>query len=79
MIRLVVAAVALVGSVLSWLAASSVEQVAPIMDGQPAMTTVVYYPPLVVLALALATAAGVLVVLAVTRRQATRRKAPVLS
>lgn len=71
-VQLVVAVLALVGSVWSWLAAGSQEQVPPITDGQPAMTSVVYYPPLVVLALFLLTVAGVLAVLGVARLRRSR-------
>ncbi len=66
-IELVLAVAALVGCVLSWLASSEVAQVAPILDGESATTSVVYYPPLVVLALVLATVAGVLAVLGIAR------------
>jgi NO-binding membrane sensor protein with MHYT domain len=41
--------------------------VAPVLDGQPPTTSVVYSPPTVVLSLLLATLAGVLAVLAVAR------------
>ena len=64
-----------VGAVLSWLAASTTVAVAPVLDGEPETTSVVYDAPLVVLALLLATVAGVLIVLAVTqRRRATHAK-----
>lgn len=67
LVQLVLAAAALAGAVASWLAAGSPEQVPPIMDGQPTLSTTVYYAPLVVLALALLTAAGVLAVLGIAR------------
>lgn len=73
MVQLVVAAVALVAAVASWRAAGSPEQVPPIMDGQPTLSTTVYYPPLLVLALALLTAAGVLAVLGIARWRRSRR------
>jgi hypothetical protein len=72
-IQLAAAGGALVCAVLSWLAAGSAEQVPPILDGQPSLTAMVYYPPLVVLALALLTVAGVLAVLGLTRLRASRR------
>lgn len=62
-VQLLAAALASVGAVLSWLAAGSHEQVPPVLEGQPTMTTVVYYPPLIVLALLLLTVSGVLAVL----------------
>lgn len=73
LVQLVVAAVALVGAVVSWLAAGSPEQVPPIMDGQPTLSTTVYDAPLIVLALALLTAAGVLAVLGIARWRRGRR------
>ena len=72
LIQLVVAGLALVGAIASWLAAGSTEKVPPILEGQPEMTTVVYYPPLVLLALAQLTAAGVLAVLGVAKLRASR-------
>ncbi|WP_442928767.1 hypothetical protein [Mycobacterium sp. Root265] len=73
LVQLVLAAAALAGAVASWLAAGSPEQVPPIMDGQPTLSTTVYYAPLVVLALALLTAAGVLAVLGFAGVRRARR------
>jgi len=64
-IELVAAAIAAVGCVLSWLAASSTVVVAPVLDGEPQTTSVVYSAPLLVLSLLLATVAGVLTVLGI--------------
>ena len=64
-IELVVAAIAAIGCVLSWLAASSTVVVAPVLDGEPQTTSVVYSAPLLVLSLLLATVAGVLAVLGI--------------
>jgi hypothetical protein len=66
-VELVLAAAAFAGCVLAWLHARSTVVVAPIAEGEPSTTSVAYYAPLLVLALALATIAGVLVVLAVAR------------
>ncbi len=66
-VELFVAGCAAVGSVLSWLAASSQVVIAPVLDGEPSTTSLVYYPPLLTLSLLLMTAAGVLVVLGVSR------------
>jgi hypothetical protein len=66
-IELVVAVIAAVGCVLSWLAASSTVTVAPVLAGEPQTTSVVYSPPLLVLSLFLATVAGVLVVVGIAR------------
>jgi hypothetical protein len=73
LVQLVLAAAALAGAVVSWLAAGSPEQVPPIMDGQPTLSTTVYYAPLLVLALGLLTAAGVLGVLGFARLRGSRR------
>jgi hypothetical protein len=66
-IELLLAAVAAIGCVLSWIRARAMVQVEPIANGEPATTSVTYYAPLLVLALVLATAAGVLVVVGVAR------------
>jgi hypothetical protein len=71
-IELVLAVVAAVGCVLSWLAARSTVEVAPVLDGQPMTTSVVYSPPLLMASLFLATAAGVLSVLGVARWRRTK-------
>jgi hypothetical protein len=66
-IELLLAAVAAAGCVVSWLRASSMVQVEPIASGEPATTSVTYFAPMLVLALVLATVAGVLVVVGVAR------------
>jgi hypothetical protein len=66
-IELLAALVAAVGCVLSWLAAGSTVVVAPVLEGEPQTTSVVYSPPLLVLSLLLVTAAGVLAVLGACR------------
>ncbi|MCV7298449.1 hypothetical protein H7J93_02215 [Mycobacterium barrassiae] len=66
-VELVLALVAAVGSVLSWIASMSTVQVPPIIEGEPLTTSLVYSPPLLTLSLLLATVAGVLAVLGVTR------------
>ena len=63
--QLVAAVLAAAGCVWSWLAAQSVAEVAPIAEGQPATTSVLYDAPLLSLSLLLAAVAGVLAVLAV--------------
>ena len=52
---------------LSWLAASSTVVVAPMLEGEPQTTSLVYSPPLLALSLLLATVAGVLAVVGVAR------------
>jgi hypothetical protein len=64
---LMLALVAAAGCVLSWLAASTTVVVAPVLDGEPLTSSVVYSPPLLVLSLFLATVAGVLVVVGIAR------------
>ncbi|MCV7151471.1 hypothetical protein [Mycolicibacterium pyrenivorans] len=66
-VELLLAACAAVGCVLCWLAARSEVVVAPVIEGEPATTSLEYYPPLLTLSLLLATVAGVLVVLGASR------------
>jgi len=66
-LELLVAIAAAAGCVLSWLAAQSTVAVAPVIEGEPMTTSVIYSPPLLVLSLILATVAGVLAVLGVAR------------
>ena len=66
-IELALAVVVAVGCVLSWLGAQESVVVAPVLDGEPQTTSVIYSPPLLVLSLLLATVAGVLAVVAVAR------------
>jgi len=64
---LVVAVLTAVGSVVSWLAASSVADVAPVIPGEPVKTSVLYDPSLITLSLLLAALAGVLAVVGTAR------------
>ncbi|KRE27847.1 hypothetical protein ASG82_15965 [Mycobacterium sp. Soil538] len=66
-IELALAVLAAVGCVLSWLSASRQVVVAPLLDGQPSTMSVVYDTPMLTLSLLLATVAGVLAVLGITR------------
>jgi hypothetical protein len=66
-VELLLALVAAAGCVLSWLAARSTVVVAPVLEGEPMTTSVVYSAPLLLLSLTLAAAAGVLIVLGVAR------------
>lgn len=65
--ELVLAAAAAVGCVLSWAAAGRPATAAPVIPGEPETVVTVYSAPLLVLALLLATVAGVLLVLGVAR------------
>lgn len=64
-IQLVLAALATVGAVAGWWQVRTVVDVAPVAAGQPATTSIVYYPPMMFLTLVLATAAGIFAVLGV--------------
>lgn len=66
-IRLVAAVVAAAGAVACWFGAQTIVTVAPILPGQPETTSVAYSPPMLVLMLLLATAAGVLAVDGIAR------------
>ncbi|MCT7658520.1 hypothetical protein [Mycobacterium deserti] len=72
-LELVSALAAAVGCVLVWVGAKSTVVVAPVLEGEPMTTSVVYSAPMLGLSLLLATVAGVLAVLAVAR---TRRSSP---
>ncbi len=61
--QLVLAAAAAAGALLCWLQVTSLVDVPPVTEGQPATTSVVYDPPLMALSWLLATIAGVLAVL----------------
>ncbi|MGE2832852.1 hypothetical protein [Mycobacterium sp. SMC-4] len=62
-VELVLAVLAAVGAVISWVSASSQVAVAPILEGEPATVSQVYSAPLLTLSLLLAAIAGVLAVL----------------
>ena len=66
LLELVLAAAAVLGAALCWVQAKTMVDVAPVTDGQAATVGVVYDPPMMVLTLVLATAAGVLAVLGVS-------------
>ena len=67
LLELVLAAAAAVGCVASWVTARSPATAAPITPGEPETVVTVYSAPLLVLALLLATIAGVLLVVGVAR------------
>jgi hypothetical protein len=64
---LLLAGCAVAGAVWSALKVRTVVDVAPIVDGQPATTSLAYDPPMLVLTLLLTTVAAVLVIVAVAR------------
>ena len=65
------ACVAVLGCAFAWSGVRSTVAVAPVVDGQPVTMSVAYDPPLLVLTLLLATAAGVLAVVGGTRLRRT--------
>lgn len=73
-VQLVLAVAAAVAAVLCWLQIKSFVDVPPVTEGQPATVSVVYDPPLMFLAWALATVAGVLAVLGVAGLRRRRRR-----
>lgn len=72
-IELALACAAALGCAASWLGVRSAVAVAPVTDGQPVTTSVVYDPQLMLLTLLLATAAGMLAVVGVARLGRARR------
>jgi len=74
-IELAFALVALAGAAVCWAHARHTVTVAPVADGQPVTTSLVYHPRLLLATLVLITIAGVLEVLGVARlwRQANAR------
>lgn len=74
-IELAAAVAAAIGCVVSWLAARSPMPVPPILPGEPWTTQSVYSAPLIGLSLLLATVAGVLTVLAISRLRSGRSSA----
>lgn len=76
-VQLVLAVAAAAGSALCWSHVRSWVDVAPVTEGQPGTVSVVYNPPLMMLAWLLATTAGVLVVLGVVGlRRVTAGRVP---
>ncbi len=66
-VELALACAALVGGGVTWVHARHTVSVAPIADGQPITTSLVYNPQLLLLTLVLVTIAGVLVVVGIAR------------
>ena len=62
-VQLVMGVVAIAAAVLGWLQVTSLVDVPPVTEGQPATVSVVYDPPLMMLSWLLATVGGVLAVL----------------
>ncbi|WP_144209691.1 hypothetical protein [Mycobacterium tilburgii] len=75
-VELGLACLALVGVGASWLHARHAVAVAPVVDGQPSTTALVYYPQLLLLAMLLAMTAGILAVLGTARLRRDRTAKP---
>ena len=71
-VELALAVAAVVGCVACWLAARSTEMAPPVAANEPSQVSLVYDPPLIALALVLATVAGVLAVLGIGRLRSGR-------
>ncbi len=72
LLELALACAALVGAGVSWSRSHHLVSVAPIADGQPFTTSLVYDPQLLLLTLVLLTAAGVLAVVGTVRLRRAR-------
>jgi NO-binding membrane sensor protein with MHYT domain len=73
-LELILAGAAVVGCAISWSGVRSTVAVAPVADGEPVTTSVVYDPSLLLVTLLLAAAAGMLAVIGAARlRRASRR------
>ena len=72
-IELALACAAVIGCAISWSEVCSTVAVAPVAHGQPVTMSVVYDPPLLLLTLMLAAAAGMLTVVGVARLRRVSR------
>jgi NO-binding membrane sensor protein with MHYT domain len=72
LVELGLALAALVGAGVSWLHARHTVGIAPIADGQPPTTALVYDPPQLLLTMLLLTVAGVFAVVGVARLRRSR-------
>jgi hypothetical protein len=75
LIELTLACAALAGALLSWARSHHTVVVAPIADGQPPTTSLIYDPQLLLLAVILLTSAGVLAVAGIARLRRGRSEA----
>ena len=73
LVELSIAGAAFVGGGVSWSRSHHTVAVAPIADGQPFTTSMVYDPQLLLLTLLLLTSAGVLAVAGTARQRRARR------
>lgn len=77
-VELTLAGAAVVGCAVSWLHVRYLVLVAPVLDGEPATTSVAHHPRTLLLALLLATAAGVLAVTGTARLRRARRRSELI-
>ncbi|MGE2813810.1 hypothetical protein ACQI5H_01480 [Mycobacterium heidelbergense] len=75
-VELVLAIAAVVGAAVSWSHARHAVSVAPIAEGQPFTTSLVYDPQALLLTLVLLTTAGVLAVVGLARLRRERGARP---
>lgn len=73
-VELALAGAAAVGCAVSWLNVRYPVLVAPVINGEPATTSVTYHPRMLLLVLLLATVAGVLAVVGTARLRRARRR-----
>ena len=73
-VQLVVGVVAIAAALVCWLQVTSLVDVPPVTEGQPASVSVVYDPPLMILSWLLATVGGVLAVLGVAGLRRDRNR-----
>ena len=76
LVELILAGAGLVGAGVSWSHAGRTVEVAPIADGQPFTTSLVYDPQLLLLTLVLVTTAGVSAVVGLARLRRERGARP---
>jgi len=74
LIELLLAGAAAAGCAVSWLHVRYLVLVAPVTDGEPVTSSVTFHPRMLLLALLLATAAGVLAVIGTARLRRARRR-----
>lgn len=72
LLELALAVAALAGAAACWLHARHTVGVAPVVDGQPSTTSLVYDPQQLLLTMLLATLAGVLLVVGAARLRRSR-------
>ena len=73
-VLLLVGVAVIAAAVLCWLQVTSLVDVPPIIEGEPATVSVVYDPPLMMLSWVLATVGGVLAVLGVAGLLRNRKR-----